>query len=484
MHRALSSSLQIEKAMQACIQAAPVDFPADGIFINYYREDIHSIQFIALATKKYCRLKPSIISIPEHIASNYKVGENFTAVVLNNLADDPLTQFVIKSNFRKIKSVVVMRLKMDETRLGAAIFFSYKKNAFNHEHAEIIESLRGIFSLLTARTLYQLKLIRQHRLNMPYAHHSSRDNKLPDGFIVSQTSPLYPLINRLPALAKSERPIVIQGEQGTGKSQLSQYLHILIDKKERPAAILHSQTLTLAINQNDKTIASYKLTDNSLLAKTIFDYVNDDLLFIENIEYLSHAVRQQILNQYQIQKEAGKKITLIVSQTLPPSVQLTEDALFISESYYSVFSFKLHLLPLRRRRCDIPELVTYYLAKISARYQQPLPILSTRFQRYLQTYDWPGNISELIACLEKAFIISNNGILDIYPHESVFDSPQMPTAQLTLDDVIKQHIIRVLRETNGKISGKGGAAEKLNINSNTLYSKMKKLNITKNDFMV
>lgn len=479
MFKALSSSLQIEKAMQACIQAAPADFPADGIFFNYYREDIHSIQFVALATKKYCQLKPSVTSIPKEIVATFKVSDNFSAVILNHLPDDPLTHFVVKTNFRKIKSVILMRLKMDDIRLGAIVFFSYQTNAFNQQHVEIVESLRGIFSLLTSRTLYQLKLIHQEQLNIAYSHYSATHNKLPDGFVLSQNSPLHALFNCLPALVKTDRPIIIQGEPGTGKSQLAQYLCFLINKNDRPTAVLHAQTLTLNILQKNQTTASYKLTANDLIAKNIFNYLQDDLFFIENIECLTHAARQQIINQYQVQRKAGRKIKLIVSQTLSALTQITEESLFICEPYYSVFSFKLSLLPLRQRRSDIPELVTYYLAKIAPRYQQQLPLLTTRFQRYLWAYDWPGNITELVACLEKALITGNNGILDIKPHEYEAILPETADSNQTLDEAIRQHIIRVLKQSNGKISGKGGAAEKLAVNSNTLYSKMKKLKITK-----
>ena len=111
-----------------------------------------------------------------------------------------------------------------------------------------------------------------------------------------------------------------------------------------------------------------------------------------------------------------------------------------------------------------------------------MPLLSTRFQRSLLTYGWPGNIAELIARLEKALISSHSDILDIKPGEYEQELSGVEPSILSLNEIVKRHIIDVLKHTNGKVSGEGGAAQLLKVNSNTLNSKMKKLGITKENF--
>lgn len=145
-------------------------------------------------------------------------------------------------------------------------------------------------------------------------------------------------------------------------------------------------------------------------------------------------------------------------------------------------AFSVTLLPLRQRREDIPELVTYYLLQLSQSSQHRPPLLSVRFQQSLLHHDWPGNVTELIARLEKALLTGSADVLDVKPQEYDLKDDSGLSVVLPLDEVVRRHIIGTLRQTNGKISGEGGAAEMLQVNSNTLYSKMKKLGITRETY--
>ncbi|QBH97827.1 sigma-54-dependent Fis family transcriptional regulator [Limnobaculum zhutongyuii] len=484
MHEALCSTLQLEKAISACIQAAPETFPIDGIFLNYYRDDIQSIQFLALATRNRSRIKLNVLSIPIHVLSRFIVSDNFTTTILNRLADDPLTDYVIKHHFRKVKSAIVMRLKVDDIRLGAVVFFSYKSNAFQPEHAELVESLRGSFSLLASRALSQLKLISEQKTHTQYSHLPSSDNrgKLPEGFISAQNSPMAALFSRLPSIAKSQQAVMIYGEKGSGKSMLAHHLYQQSAGPQSQLAALYAETLTLFITSPDQSTRVITLTEAMLTDNTLFEYANGGTLLIENIECLPEAICCQLIRNIQIYKEKGNSTRILITQTQLKPAHTDPANLLRCIRYYNLFCLSVTLLPLRQRREDIPELVTHYLLKLGKTRQHKLPLLSTRFQQSLLNYDWPGNISELIARLEKAIISSGANILDIKPGEYDRNYPDIRQPILPLNEIVKRHIIETLKQTNGKISGEGGAAEILKINSNTLYSKMKKLGITKDIF--
>lgn len=483
MREALCSTLHLEKAIAACIEAAPDNFPIDGIFLNYYRDDIQSMQFLALATRKRSRAKLNVLSIPVHVLSKFIVRENFTTTILNRLSDDPLTEFVIKHHFRKVKSAIVMRLKMDDVRLGAVIFFSYRTNAFSTPHAELAESLRGPFSLLASRALSQLKIISEETLRANYTHRPSvQQDSLPAGIIATQKSPMASLFTRLPGIAKSQRVIIIQGEKGTGKTLLAHHLYRHSDRMQKPLAVLYAETLTLFIHQKDLPPNSHTLTPQALTDGTLFTLAGNGTLLIENAESLPEALFYELMKSIRIHKEKGWDSSVTITRTLPERRRIDPEALLGCEHCGGLYCFSVTLLPLRQRREDIPELVTYYLLQLSQSSQHRPPLLSVRFQQSLLHHDWPGNVTELIARLEKALLTGSADVLDVKPQEYDLKDDSGLSVVLPLDEVVRRHIIGTLRQTNGKISGEGGAAEMLQVNSNTLYSKMKKLGITRETY--
>lgn len=483
MHEALCSTLHLDKAISACVKAAPDSFPIDGIFLNYYRDDIQSIQFLALATRNRSHLKLDVLSIPLHVLSKFIVSDNFTTVILNKLSDDPLTDFVVKTHFRKVKSAIVMRLKVDDTRLGAVVFFSYRANAFNPQHTELVESLRGPFSLLSSRALLHLGLINEENKHTRYSHHTSQSKEiLPAGFIAAQNSPTSSLFSQLTSISQSQQPILINGEEGTGKSRLAHHLHLLFKQPDKPLTVLYAETMTLFISCQDKPTKIVTFSSQDIINNTLFNYAADGTLLIENIECMPENLRVHLIKNIQVRKQQGCLPHTMITRTLADNTLIDSNNLLTCCSLDRLFCLCISLLPLRQRREDIPELVTHYLLKLGKKHQRRLPLLSTRFQQSLLTYSWPGNITELISRLEKSLISSHSDILDIKPGEYTQVSSKSGKIILSLDEIMRRHIVETLKQTNGKISGEGGAAQILKINSNTLYSKMKKLGITKEMF--
>ena len=133
--------------------------------------------------------------------------------------------------------------------------------------------------------------------------------------------------------------------------------------------------------------------------------------------------------------------------------------------------------PLRERREDIPLLVQYFLSKFSQRMKKTIEIVSPEGMQALCRYSWPGNIRELEHVIERAVILSSGPVLKIPAFEPVPAEAGLPSTSSALEDIEREHIIRVLRETKGKIGGPGGAAERLGMNRTTLNSRMQKLKI-------
>ena len=134
--------------------------------------------------------------------------------------------------------------------------------------------------------------------------------------------------------------------------------------------------------------------------------------------------------------------------------------------------------PLRDRLEDIPLLVDFYVKKISKRLGKTIKTIPVNVMDALLNYHWPGNVRELENVLERA-VINSSG-----PKLRLVDELKKPYKELsaskkTLEAVERDHIIRVLEQTQWKIGGKNSAAEILGLDRSTLRARMRKLNIQK-----
>jgi len=139
--------------------------------------------------------------------------------------------------------------------------------------------------------------------------------------------------------------------------------------------------------------------------------------------------------------------------------------------------FPIDLPPLRERTEDIPPLVRHFVAHHARNVGRRIDAISPDVIETLVRYPWPGNVRELQHVLHRAVILSDGGSLDLPPLAVRAARPPAPPAK-TYDDALREHIVEVLRETNGIVAGPRGAAVRLGLKRTTLASKMQKLGIT------
>jgi DNA-binding NtrC family response regulator len=139
----------------------------------------------------------------------------------------------------------------------------------------------------------------------------------------------------------------------------------------------------------------------------------------------------------------------------------------------------MEVLPLRERKSDIPLLATFFLTKFAKKLNKPIQGISRETKDRLMGYNWPGNIRELQNVIERAVVISQGPEIQIDESTFGFSAGTQTSNGETLEDIERTHILRVLEQTDWLIQGKGGAASILDINPNTLRSRMQKLGIKK-----
>ncbi|MCZ9115832.1 hypothetical protein OM304_11585 [Escherichia albertii] len=475
LQQALCSSTHLEKSMYACLQAIPKSIACDGIFFNYYRSDIHCIQFLALATHKTARPKWDVIPIPENIARQFNYTDNFSTQIIDNLSQCPLTEYVVNTCFRNIKSLILMRMNLDNLRLGAFGVFSYHANVFTHRHMQLFEAVRGELSLLAFIALSRHNILQHNDLPLTPRLPAIEEH---ENFVVSPSHiNLYHLYGSLNKLANSESPIILIGEEGVGKKTFANALQQKRLNDSDCYGIIDSMGRQLIIMQKERCIRCTPLDYNQAPSIIPFLPLHQGSLLIQQFKTLPERWQTFLFGLTSTYREYCQ-MQVIAIQTepylLPISEMPTNSAQYIrSQRYANVFCQVITLPPLRYRHDDIPLLLTHYLGRLAKQHQQyTLPAIGEDSLRLLWEHSWPGNISEFIAVLENAYFRGTHQELAILLADEV-----KPDTVAPLDEAIRQHIQRALHQTRGKISGTGGAAELLGINSNTLYSKMKKLGI-------
>jgi len=158
---------------------------------------------------------------------------------------------------------------------------------------------------------------------------------------------------------------------------------------------------------------------------------------------------------------------------------------FRSDLFYRLKVFPIEVPPLRMRADDIPILVHHFVAKHARRMNRVIEIIPAETMQALQRWSWPGNVRELENLLERAVILSHGPVLRVPLSEltspEASDSPAGPAASSSLVATEREHILKVLRETQGVIAGPEGAAARLGLKRTTLNSKMRKLGISRHD---
>jgi formate hydrogenlyase transcriptional activator len=224
-----------------------------------------------------------------------------------------------------------------------------------------------------------------------------------------------------------------------------------------------------------------------------FELANNGTLFLDEVGELPLETQVKLLRVLQEQEfePVGSNRTIKVNvRIIAATNRNLEDAVqsggFRSDLYYRLNVIPLHVPALRDRRSDIPQMVMAFLQQYAKRMGKLVHSVSRETMSLLVDYSWPGNIRELQNVIERGVVLSRNSILklgaDLLPIEAS-DTSMAPEAggetkaNDSLEEVQRQHILRVLERTGWVISGARGAGAILNVHPNTLRSLMNRLGI-------
>ena len=174
----------------------------------------------------------------------------------------------------------------------------------------------------------------------------------------------------------------------------------------------------------------------------------------------------------------------LVAATNRDLARAVEEKEFRGDLFYRLHVFPLHLPPLRERREDIPKLVRHFVEKCAAKLHKHIEVIPDAAIQAMMNWKWPGNIRELENFVERSVILSEGNRLNppLAELRDEISRPQLDS-DLTLRDREREHIIQVLMQTRGALSGPAGAAARLGLKRTTLQYKMQRLGISRTDYL-
>jgi PAS domain S-box-containing protein len=297
--------------------------------------------------------------------------------------------------------------------------------------------------------------------------------------IVGQSPELHEVLKNVRVVAPTDSTVLVLGETGTGKELVARSVHALSSRRGKTFIKLNCAAVPEGLLESELFGHERGAFTGAISQKFgRIELADKGTLFLDEIGELPLELQPKLLRVLQDREfeRLGGVHTLhvdvrIISATNRDLQQDVINKRFREDLFYRLNVFPIHLPSLRARRTDIPILVRHFLRKHSARMGKHIEIVPEETMAVLQSWSWPGNIRELENMIERMVILSKGRVLAAPPIE--LDSPQELTDD-NLTEMEREHIIRVLRETNGVLAGEDGAACRLGIKRTTLQSMLKR----------
>jgi formate hydrogenlyase transcriptional activator len=308
--------------------------------------------------------------------------------------------------------------------------------------------------------------------------------------IVGHSPAFQQILNLVGAIAKSDSVTLIQGETGTGKEVIAQAIHQQSSRSQEPFVKLNCAAIPGPLLESElfgHERGAY--TGACTQTKGRFQLADRGTLFLDEIGDLPLELQPKLLRALQEQEfeRLGSSQTIrvdvrVVAATNQDLAELVAKKQFRLDLYYRLNVIPICLPPLRERVQDIPLLVRHFVQKLSARLNKPIDLIPDEVMEVLKAHHWPGNIRELQNLIERAVVFSTESVLRL-PLADLKEMTKQPSASAsvsasrTLADAEREHILEVLKQTDGLIGGLHGAASRLGLPRTTLVYKMRKLGI-------
>jgi transcriptional regulator with GAF, ATPase, and Fis domain len=304
------------------------------------------------------------------------------------------------------------------------------------------------------------------------------------GDIVGQSQALQRILVKVKQVAPTNAPVLLLGETGTGKGLIARSIHNASKHSDRPLVQVNCAALTPSLIESE-LFGHEKGAFSGAVTRRVgrFELAHGTTLFLDEIGELPLELQPKLLRVLQdgeFERVGGsqtiKTDVRVIAATNRDLEKEVEESRFRRDLWYRLSVFPIFVPPLRERLEDIPLFLSWFVDKYGKWIGKKFKRVPQKTIKALQRYSWPGNIRELENLIERAVITSPEGSLQIeVPAPNGF----LPDRTLSLQELEREYIFKVLENARWKIEGREGAALRLGLNPSTLRFRMKKLRIVR-----
>jgi formate hydrogenlyase transcriptional activator len=454
--------------------------------------------------------------VTSHDGASRRAFETLKPVIVNQF--DPAefgpeaSQIVLGEG---LKTFCIVPLVNRGRALGVLCLARKKENSFSEHDAEFLTEVAGqvaiaIENALAYREISELKdKLAQEKL---YLEEEIR-SELNFEHIIGSSPALKQVLELVETVASTDSTVLLLGDTGTGKELIARAIHDHSRRKDRTFVKLNCAAIPTGLLESE-LFGHEKGAFTGAISQKMgrLELADQGTLFLDEVGDIPTEVQPKLLRALQEReferlgsthtKKVNVRLVAATNRDLEKMIVARE---FRSDLYYRLNVFPIRIPPLRERKEDIPLLVRFFVQKFASQMQKHIETIPAAAMKTLTNWEWKGNVRELENFIERAVILTRGKTLEVpIPElrESLEEShaPNHNGTQEEISRIVRQtisemskgdsrseakehdeserqEIMRVLRETKGRVGGADGAAVRMAINRTTLISRIKKLGI-------
>jgi len=305
------------------------------------------------------------------------------------------------------------------------------------------------------------------------------------GNILGKNIRMQEIFELISDIADTDSTVLIQGESGTGKELIARAIHFNSHRKNKPFVVANCSAYSQNLLESE-LFGHEKGSFTGAIRRKIgrFEMANGGTIFLDEIGEVSppnQILLLRVLQDHRFERVGGEETlevdVRVIAATNKNLMEEMKKGAFREDLYYRLNVIPIFIPPLRERKDDIPVLSSYFLQKFNRGRGKEVTSFSPEVMESFLKHSWPGNVRELENVIDHAITIAKQDkiLLKDLPH-SILQRPISTKEFITLQDYEKDIILKTLKETNWN---KHKTSKKLNINRSTLYGKMKRYGLEK-----
>jgi formate hydrogenlyase transcriptional activator len=376
--------------------------------------------------------------------------------------------------------------------LGIISLGSRQPDAFSQPDVELMAQVASQISLALENALAYGRLnVSRSRLEDERLYlESELQSQYNFEDIVGKSDALLKVLDQVAIVAPTDSTVLLIGETGTGKELIARAIHNRSTRSSRTFVRLNCAAIPQGLLESELFGHEKGAFTGAIAQKRgRLELAHEGSLFLDEIGDIGLDLQPKLLRVLQEREfeRLGSNRTVKVDVRLIAATHrdlpvMVQDGEFREDLYYRLNVFPIYIPPLRERKDDIPLLVHYFVAQLAHKMHKSIRIIPRQVMEAMVNWPWPGNVRELQNFVERSIILSRGETLNAPISELNRELPAGESAADSFHAVERETILKALRAARGKISGPGGAAERLGLKRTTLQRKMERLDISRADF--